>query len=65
MKIEVDIELLLEARDGLKAYGQSATQNTVDKLNKVILDAVGPDDDSRCFICGHLNHFDEPYENQP
>jgi hypothetical protein len=45
MKIEVDIDLLLEAISGLKAFGQSAVEATVDKLNTAIRDAIGPTDE--------------------
>lgn len=41
MKIEIDLDLLIEARDGLKAYGKVATDNTVQKINEAIFEELG------------------------
>ena len=36
MKVEVDVELLIEALSGLKAFGHDATADTQAKLQRVI-----------------------------
>jgi hypothetical protein len=40
MKIGIDLDLLIEVRDGLKAYGKAATEATVQKINDAISEAV-------------------------
>jgi hypothetical protein len=40
MKIEIDVDLLLEAIAGLRCYGQKATADTANRLSSIILDAA-------------------------
>ena len=35
-KIEIELDLLLEALSGLKAFGKAATEETVQKIQSVI-----------------------------
>jgi len=38
-KIEIELDLLLEALSGLRAFGKTATDETVQKIQSVVIDS--------------------------